>query len=79
VQLEDHSLKRLPSGGYEVPVRPEIIEPIYTELNFKNLHPNTIPEEPVYVEMSPLTHLEPTLLVTNPNPSEQNSRIYENI
>ena len=76
MELEDHTLNRLPSGCYEVP---KIIEPIYTELNFDNLHPNTIPEEPVYVEMSPLTHLETTLYVTNPMPREKNSTIYENI
>ncbi len=79
MQLEDHTLKRLTGGGYEVPVRPGVIEPIYTELNFKNLHQNTKPEEPVYIEMSPLTHLDTTLYVTNPVPREQNSRIYENI
>ena len=76
MELEDHALNRLPSGCYEVP---KIIEPIYTELNFDNLHPNTIPEETVYVEMSPLTHLETTLYVTNPMPREKNSTIYENI
>jgi hypothetical protein len=79
MQSEDHRSKRLTSGCYEVPVRPEIIEPIYMELNLNNLHQNTKPEEPIYVEMSPLTHLDTTLYVTNPVSREQSSRIYENI